>query len=106
MRTFQRARMACDAAGLVDKETRGAPKLDELERLLEEICLAGGHKAVVFSEWERMQAMAAEVCERLGIGLVRLHGGVPSDLRGRLIDAFARIRSARSSSPLTPAAWG
>jgi superfamily II DNA or RNA helicase len=88
MRAFQRTRMSCDSAGLVDKETRGAPKLDELERLLEEICLAGGHKVVVFSEWERMQAMAAEVCERLGIGHVRLHGGVPSALRGRLIDRF------------------
>ena len=88
LRAFQRARMSCDAAGLVDKKTRGAPKLDELERLLEEICLAGGHKAVIFSEWERMQAMAAEVCERLGIGHVRLHGSVPSTLRGRLIDRF------------------
>ncbi len=52
MRAFQRMRMACDAAGLVDKKTRGAPKLDELERLLEEICLGDGRKVVVFSEWE------------------------------------------------------
>jgi len=88
MRAFQRMRMACDAAGLVDRKTRGAPKLDELERLLEEICLGDGRKVVVFSEWERMQAMAAEVCERLGIGHVRLHGGVPSGARGRLIDRF------------------
>ena len=88
MRAFQRMRMACDAAGLVDRKTRGAPKLDELERLLEEICLAGGRKVVVFSEWERMQVMAAEVCERLGVGYVRLHGGVPSSARGRLIDRF------------------
>jgi superfamily II DNA or RNA helicase len=88
MRAFQRMRMACDAAGLVDRKTRGAPKLDELERLLEEICLGGGRKVVVFSEWERMQAMAAEVCERLGVGYVRLHGGVPSDRRGGLIDRF------------------
>ena len=64
MRAFQRMRMACDAAGLVDRKTRGAPKLDELERLLEEICLAGGHKVVIFSEWERMQAMAAEAAAR------------------------------------------
>ncbi len=35
-----------------------------------------------------MQAMAAEVCERLGVGHVRLHGGVPSGARGRLIDQF------------------
>jgi len=88
MRAFQRMRMACDAAGLVDKKTRGAPKLDELERLIEEICLGDGRKVVVFSEWERMQVMAAEVCERLGVGYVRLHGGVPSGARGRLIDRF------------------
>ena len=88
MRAFQRMRMACDAAGLVDKKTKGAPKLDELERLLEEICLGDGRKVVVFTEWERMQAMAAEVCERLGIGHVRLHGGVPSGSRGRLVDRF------------------
>jgi len=88
MRAFQRMRMACDAAGLVDQETKGAPKLDELERLLEEICLGDGRKVVVFSEWERMQAMAAEVCERVGLGYVRLHGGVASGARGRLIDQF------------------
>ena len=88
MRAFQRMRMACDAAGLVDKKTRGAPKLDELERLFEEICLGDGRKVVVFSEWERMQAMAADVCERLEVGYVRLHGGVPSGARGRLIDRF------------------
>ena len=88
MRALQRMRMACDAAGLVDKKTRGAPKLEELERLLEEICVDEGHKVVVFTEWERMQVMAAEICERLGVGFVRLHGGVPSDSRGRLIDRF------------------
>jgi SNF2-related domain/Helicase conserved C-terminal domain len=87
-RSFQRMRMACDAAGLVDKETEGSPKLDELAGLLDEICLQGGHKAVVFSEWERMQRMAAGVCEKLRIGHVRLHGGVPSDARGKLIDRF------------------
>jgi len=88
MRAFQRMRMACDAAGLVDGETAGAPKLDELERLLEEICLADGRKVVVFSEWERMQAMAADACKRVGVGFVRLHGGVASSARGRLIDRF------------------
>lgn len=88
LRAFQRMRMACDAAGLVDRKTPGAPKLDELARLLDEICLGEGHKVVVFSEWERMQAMAANVCEALGVGFVRLHGGVPSDARGGLIDRF------------------
>jgi hypothetical protein len=88
MRAFQRMRMACDAAALIDGKTPGAPKLDELARLLEEICLGEGHKVVVFSEWERMQALAAAVCKTLGLGFVRLHGGVPSEARGRLIDRF------------------
>ena len=87
-RAFQRMRMACDAAGLVDGETKGAPKLSELQGVLEELCVEAGHKVVVFSEWERMQAMAAEVCEGLRVGYVRLHGGVPSDARGRLIERF------------------
>jgi hypothetical protein len=85
---FQKMRMSCDAAGLVDKETAGAPKLTELTGLLEELCVQGGHKVVVFSEWERMQAMAAAACEEAGVGYVRLHGGVPSDGRGHLIQRF------------------
>lgn len=38
---LQQARMACDAAGLVDKETEESPKLDELETLLDELCRPG-----------------------------------------------------------------
>jgi superfamily II DNA or RNA helicase len=88
LQAFQRMRMSCDAAGLVDKVSEGAPKLDELGGLLEEICVQGGHKVVVFSEWTLMQELAVEVCQRLDLGHVRLHGGVPSEARGRLIDRF------------------
>ena len=89
MAAMQRARMACNAAGLVDKETEGSPKLDELERLLEELCIDGDSKVVVFSQWERMTAMAAEVAQKLGLRVVRLHGGVPTRSRGKLMDRFA-----------------
>ncbi|MGC4121994.1 MAG: SNF2-related protein [Myxococcales bacterium] len=43
MAAFQRMRMSCDAARLVDDEAhaKGSAKLDELERLLEEILPAG-----------------------------------------------------------------
>ncbi|MGC3997554.1 MAG: DEAD/DEAH box helicase [Anaeromyxobacter sp.] len=89
MRAFQRMRMACDAAALVREDAPpGAPKLDELERLLEEICLEEGRKVVVFSEWEKMQGLAAEVCDWLGVPYVRLHGGVPGAQRGALVDRF------------------
>jgi superfamily II DNA or RNA helicase len=85
---LQTARMACNAAGLVDGETQGAPKLDELARLLEELCLDGGRKVVVFSQWTRMTEMAEAVARKLGLGTARLHGGVPSPARGKLIERF------------------
>ncbi len=88
MAALQQARMACDAAGLVDKQTRGSPKLDELSRLLEDLCIEGRHKVVIFSQWERMTAMAEERVRKLGLGCVRLHGGVPSAKRGPLLDRF------------------
>lgn len=88
MSAFQRMRMACDAAGLVDHETEDAPKLAELAGLLDDICVGEGRKVVVFSEWERMQEMAATLCKKAKIGFVRLHGGVPSAARGALIDRF------------------
>ena len=88
MAALQQARMACNAAGLVDKETQGAPKLDELARLLEELCVEGRRKTVVFSQWEQMTAMVEQVARRLKIGCVRLHGRVPSAKRGALIDRF------------------
>jgi superfamily II DNA or RNA helicase len=86
--SLQQARMACDAAGLVDKETEGSPKLDELEDLLDELCLQSGLKVVVFSQWARMTEMVEERLRRMGIGSVRLHGGVPTAKRGILMDRF------------------
>ncbi len=88
MAAMQRARMACNAAGLVDKETEGAPKLDELETILEELCKLTGLKAVVFSQWERMTELAERRIRAMGLGSVRLHGGVPSAKRGDLMDRF------------------
>lgn len=88
MAALQAARMACNAAGLVDGETVGSPKLDELASLLEELCVDGGRKIVVFSQWERMTRMAGEVARNLGLGVVRLHGSVPTSQRAELIDRF------------------
>ncbi len=85
---LQQARMACNAAGLVDKETVGSPKLDELAGLLDDLCLQSGLKAVVFSQWEQMTRMVEERVRAMGLGCVRLHGGVPTDKRGALIDRF------------------
>ena len=85
---LQQARMACNAAGLVDKETKGSPKLDEMADLLDEICFQSGLKAVVFSCWELMTQMVEKRLRKMGLGYVRLHGGVPTAKRGELMDRF------------------
>nr|WP_320190809.1 SNF2-related protein [uncultured Desulfobacter sp.] len=85
---LQQARMACNAAGLVDKETIGSPKIDEMADLLDEICIQSGLKAVVFSCWELMTQMVEKRLRKMGLGYVRLHGGVPTAKRGELMDRF------------------
>ncbi len=88
MAALQQARMACDAAGLVDKETEGSPKIDELENVLEEVCLQSGLKVVIFSGWRMMTQMVERRLKKMGIGYVSLHGSVPTAKRGDLMDAF------------------
>ncbi len=88
MAALQQARMACDAAGLVDKETEGSPKIDELENILEEVCLQSGLKVVIFSQWKMMTAMVENRLRSMDIGYVNLHGGVPTAKRGNLMDSF------------------
>lgn len=88
MAALQQARMACNAAGLVDKVTEGSPKLDELSRLLEELCLQSDRKVVVFSQWTIMTEMVESLVRNLGLGSVRLHGGIATNKRGELMDKF------------------
>lgn len=88
MAALQQARMACDAAGLVDKETEGSPKIDELANILEEVCLQSGLKAVVFSQWKLMTEMVETKLRQMKIGYVNLHGGVPTAKRGDLMERF------------------
>lgn len=85
---LQTARMACNAAGLVDKKTIGSPKLEEMGKIIEELAVESGRKVVVFSQWEQMTAMAEQVARDLGLGTVRLHGGVAVKNRGALIEKF------------------
>ncbi|MDD4914349.1 MAG: DEAD/DEAH box helicase [Methylococcales bacterium] len=88
MAALQQARMACNAAGLVDKETQGSPKLDELARLLDELCVQSNRKAVVFSQWALMTDMVETLVRSMGLGFVHLHGGIPTQKRGELMEKF------------------
>lgn len=88
MAALQQTRMACNAAGLVDKETIGSPKLKELKNLIEEFCLNSGLKVVIFSQWKGMTDMVEALARSMNQGYVHLHGQVPTHKRGELMDRF------------------
>ncbi|HTU89496.1 MAG TPA: C-terminal helicase domain-containing protein, partial [Gemmataceae bacterium] len=81
-------RMLCDSTFMLDRQTKVSPKLEELEELLRELLFSGPHKVVIFSQWETMLRLAAEVVEKLGVGFAVLHGGIPGKERRGLLERF------------------
>lgn len=92
---LQNMRMACDNTYLLDQETRFGPKLDELAVLLGEIFERPKLKAVVFSQWKRMNDLVAQRLHAESLPFVYLHGGVPSKKRKELLAAFRRDPATR-----------
>jgi superfamily II DNA or RNA helicase len=85
---LQNMRMLCDSTFLFDKQTNHSPKLEEFREIIRELVLEEDRKVVVFSEYERMTHLAGLELEKLKIGFVSLHGGVPSRNRGALMEKF------------------
>ena len=92
---LQNMRMLCDSTFLFDKQTNHSPKLDEFRELIRELAIEEGRKVVVFSEYERMTHLAGQELEKMGVGFVSLHGGVPSRNRGALMEKFRRDAKCR-----------
>ena len=92
---LQNMRMLCNSTFLFDKETNHSPKLAEFREIVRELAIEEGRKVVVFSEYERMTHLAGQELEKLGIGFVSLHGGVPSRNRGALMEKFRRDADCR-----------
>ncbi|MGK3969018.1 DEAD/DEAH box helicase [Sorangium sp. So ce1667] len=90
MMLLLKARQACNALELCDPKRgkKASSKLDELEAVIAEITAQPRNKAIVFSEWVGMLALAAERLDRLGVGYVVLHGDVPTERRPALLDRF------------------
>lgn len=95
MAALQQARMVCNAAGMIDKETQGSPKLHELSQLLEELCLRNNHKTVIFSQWALMTEMVELLTQQMGLGTVRLHSGINNEERTDLINRFKKDDSLK-----------
>ncbi len=81
-------RMVCNSTYLYDKQTNVSPKLEEFAELMRDLMAEGGHKVVVFSQWELMLRKAAEVLDGLGLGYAVLTGSVPGKDRKALMDRF------------------
>jgi len=92
---LQNMRMLCNSTFLFDKQTNHSPKLAEFREIVRELAIEEGRKVVVFSEYERMTYLAGQELEKLGIGFVSLHGGVPSRNRGALMEKFRRDAECR-----------
>ncbi len=82
-------RMLCDSTYILDQKTRNDTKVDEALSIITSLLETEGEKVVVFSQWERMTRLIAQELEKREIGFEYLHGGVPSEARGRLITNFA-----------------
>lgn len=88
MAALQKMRMACDSSYLLDTQTDQGLKVGEIVTVLGEVLERPGAKAVVFSQWLKMQELLVKAAKRQKWGHVRFHGGVPGRDRGKLVQTF------------------
>lgn len=95
MRELAMMRMVCDTNYILEEKDQTCPKLQELEKLLEECRENPGTKVLVFSEWERMLLLVRRLCERRGIGCAFHTGSVPQLRRRAEIRRFKQDPDCR-----------
>ena len=88
-------RMLCDTPYILDEECRICPKLEELEKLLEELCENPDTKIIIFSEWERMLMLVREHLKEKNIGFAWHTGSVEQKKRRMEINHFKNDASCR-----------
>ena len=95
MLCLSQMRMLCDSTYILDQKTRNDTKVDEALNIIANLLETEGEKVVVFSQWERMTRLIAQELTKREIGFEYLHGGVPSEARGKLITNFADNPNSR-----------
>jgi hypothetical protein len=88
MRELAMLRMTCDTTYILDREDRTSPKVEELQRILEECLMEAEVKVLLFSEWERMLELARDCLRQMRIGYAWHTGSVPQKRRRAEIRAF------------------
>jgi SNF2 family DNA or RNA helicase len=87
-------REVCDDAGLLGRP-RASSKAKELKTLVEEIVIDKEEKVVIFSEFEKMTALLEEYIRDMGLDTLRLHGGLGTRERQRIVDRFTEDPESR-----------
>lgn len=95
LRYLNMMRMVSDTTYIMDQETNYQTKLDELQNILSEILELPDEKVVIFSQWERMTRLVADILKQKSIGFEYLHGGVPGKNRGELYKNFATDKNCK-----------
>ena len=88
-------RMVCDTPAILDPECRVCPKLEELERVLEDLLQEPDRKIIIFSEWERMLGLVRELAAELGVEAAWHAGSVPQARRREEINRFKQDPNCR-----------
>jgi len=99
-------RMACDTPYILDQGIRHSPKLDELEKLLEDLFTDPDCKILVFSEWTRMLTLLAERLTKAGIDYAWHTGSVTQKKRREEINRFKEDPQCRLFLATDSAATG
>lgn len=81
--------MAKTYSALLKSNAPKSPKLDELEKVCVDNLAAGNHKVVIFTQFARMQALAAARLQKLG-GVEVLNGSMSPLERQAAIDNFEK----------------
>ncbi len=92
---LSRMRMVCDSSYILDQQTRYDTKVEETMNILQGVFESGDEKVVIFSQWERMTRLIAHELDKLGIRYEYLHGGIPSEARGDLVQNFTELPESR-----------
>lgn len=88
-------RMICDTPAILDPTCRISPKLEELERVLEDLLQEPDRKVIVFSEWERMLELVRELAAEMGVEVAWHTGSVPQQRRRAQIMRFKQDPACR-----------
>jgi len=88
-------RMLCDTPYILDAKCRVSPKLQELEKILQELLETGDHKIIIFSEWQRMLELVRGLADKLRAGHAWHTGKVPQARRREEIRRFKQDPECR-----------